>query len=226
MVEGDADLDFSIKFRVHAGLTIRLEAHTHIDHVTPWLTRLEQLKELRALRKSIVDGFEGVLLGTNKDHRALQERCAAIGLKSCTALSCRAGVLPLADFSAHKNKSDGKDTRCKQCHHSKDAIDAAKAQKRKAREAVEARGEQKDKCGTETAAVNALLLEIRALGYVGYACLEFRRPDVVVRCSTWPPDLYVRFQIKSDGALHDDGTPKPNDSDSRSASIVAANLRN
>lgn len=172
----------------------------------------EQLQELCRERSEIVSEFKGVILGNDKKHRDLQKRCLELGVKSCTSLSCCKGVRPLAEFNVDNKSSDGRQPKCKQCCNSKEATGAAKAQKRKSRELVKARGAQKDSVGTETAAMKALLPMLRELGYEACDTPEFRRADLVVRRTEWPPDLYLCLQLKSDGELRDDGTPKPNDS--------------
>jgi hypothetical protein len=150
-------------------------------------------------------------LGAVPVFKKLSAECASVGLKPCSALSCRKPIQKLSGFFKSGCTKDGMNTKCRACNHDPAAAAAARKRKREAEAAVEAKGARFSACDVEDEAREWLLPLLRALCLEARAAHEFRLADIAVRRPDWPPDTWMPVQLKSDGVFKKDGTTKPND---------------
>jgi hypothetical protein len=150
-------------------------------------------------------------LGSSPAFKALREDCAEYGLKPCSSRECRRPIKPLDSFSIHNKKSDRLQATCRDCNHDPAGARASEKRKMEHREGLEVT-KVFDLSEVEDEAREWLLGELRERGVEATATLEFRKADVAVRLPSWPDGLWLRVQLKSDGAYKEDRkTPKPTD---------------
>lgn len=149
----------------------------------------------------------------------LKADAEAAGMLVCTAGSCRK-VKPLDCFTPSHP------TWCRDCmsRPGQKATAALKA-KLRAHQAKrrDARAKPHDSTAVEDEAVEWMVSQLVAIhgferanasnldGQVVFVMFEFRRADVILRLASWPPDQWIRLQIKSDGAFVPNGELKPNE---------------
>jgi hypothetical protein len=147
-------------------------------------------------------------LGASTAFKALRDDCAEHGLKPCSSLTCQRPIKTLAEFNKQTKMNDGLQARCQDCAKDHAATQASETRKMEHREGLEV-AKAKNSMGVEDEAREWLLGELRERGVEATATLEFRTADVAVRIPSWPPGLWLRVQLKSDGAYKNDGKPKP-----------------
>jgi hypothetical protein len=151
-------------------------------------------------------------LGASPAFKALRADCAKHKpkLKPCSSRACLCPIKPLAEFNKQTKMNDGLQPTCRDCAHGPAAAHASEQRKMEYREALEVAKTNAPAFMVEDEAREWLLGELRERGVDAVATLEFRKADVAVRLPSWPAGLWLRVQLKADGAYKENGkTPKP-----------------
>jgi len=174
-------------------------------------------KAKAALHAEVMDARAnmGTYLGLGKvpKFKKIQQKALKLGLWVCSCMVCPNPVKDMTDF---RQGGSGFEGSCKDCRNKMQRAwgDGTASEAREAneqhKEDISAKidsTETKDPSGkTEDEVMKNFLVPLLSQFFEFIVMPEFRSSDAIAKC---PNGKYIRIQLKTDGAFHKDGSPKP-----------------
>jgi len=166
------------------------------------------------------------VLGQMPEFKEIRMKALELGFWVCSCMVCEDPLKDLTDFVTTGGVLTGK---CKDCRN-KDWRDWYHGTTSETQEAREQRTmDSNEHVGsietsephykTEDEVMKNFLVPVLSQVFEFIVMPEFRRADAVVKC---PNGKYIQIQLKTDGAFHKDGTPKPDNSTRKKCDVGQA----
>jgi len=155
-------------------------------------------------------------LGIIPEFKNIRIEALKFGMWICSNMVCLNPVKDLAEFVLSGSQLP---SQCKECRNQKQndqrngrTSESKRAKKKRKAEVsakVNAREVKRPTHETEDEVMKNFLVPVLSQEFEVEVMPEARRSDMVAKC---PNGKYIQIQLKTDGAYHKDGTPKPDNS--------------